>query len=218
MPTAWTYTTLKAAIKNHVEDQGTNFDANIDTLIQLGEDRILKDLPLSIFDARGNVNIVAGVQTANKPAGAIATRELSYIDGASKTVVLKPRTYGYCRAYANDVTQRTPKYFSEDYSETQYWLAPNPNFSVTAEALITKRPASIVTATSTFVGTNLGDLLLASCAIAAERFNLGWEEKKDWMQEYAGLLGAARVDLRHLLRRDNTPLAPMPTAAGKGER
>lgn len=218
MATAWTYTTLKIALKAHVEDQGTNFDAQVDNLIKLGEDRIVKDLPLSIFDGRSNVSIAQGVQTASKPAGALVTRAITYTDQiTSKAVRLVPRSYGWLRARVDDTTQRTPKYFADDYSETQYWFAPNPNLTVTAEGSVTARPASIVSATTTFIGTNLGDLLLAACAIAAERFNLGWDESKDWMQEYAMLVASARVDLRELLRRDNSPLAPMPSATGKGE-
>lgn len=216
MASSWTYTTLKQAIKDHIEDQGTDFDGVVDELIGLGEDRILKDLPLSIFDARANVIITAGLQTASKPSGAIATLELYYTSGGSR-VVLTPRTYSYCIAFSPNTSQATPKYFAEDYSETQYWIAPNPNVSVTGEALHTKRPASIVTATTTFLGTNVGDLLLDACMIAAERFTLA-DEKAVWEADYARDLQAARIDFRQILRRSYATLSPQPQAAGKGER
>lgn len=217
MASAWTYTTLKQAIKDHCEDQTTDFAAQLDMLIGLGEDMILKDLPLAIFDAKANVIITAGTQTASKPAGSIATLELYYTSAGSR-VVLKPRTYSYCIEFSPNTSQAPPKYFAEDYSETQYWLAPNPNISVTAEALHMKRPASIVTATTTFIGTNVGDLLLDACMIAAERLALAKDEKIDWLNDYGKDLKAARVDLRHLLRRSYATLSPQPMAAGKGER
>lgn len=216
MASSWTYTTLKQAIKDHCEDQSTDFAAQLDMLIGLGEDMILKDLPLAIFDARANVTIAAGLQTASKPAGAIATLDLYYTNASVRTV-LKPRTYSYCIEFAPNTTQATPKYFADDYSETQYWLAPNPNVSVTAEALHTKRPASIVTATTTYIGTNVGDLLLDACMIVAERLALA-DEKAKWEADYARDLKAARIDLRHLLRRSYATLSPMPQAVGKGER
>lgn len=219
MPTSWTYATLKQAVKDHVEDHGTAFDGVIDNLIKLGEDRIVKDLPLTIFDARDqDVTITAGTQTATKPTDAIATRELYYVDDNSTRVVLLPRSYSWIRAAYPDTTQRTPKYFAEDYSETQYFIGPNPNVSKTAKADVTKRPASIVSASTTWIGTNAGDLLLASCMVAAERFNLGWAESKDWKADYDELVTAARIDFRHILRRDYATLAPQPQAAGKGER
>ena len=211
------YTTLKAAIKAHCEDSGTNFDTHVDTIIQLGEQRLLKDLPIGIVDTTGNVSITAGSQVATKVSGTIATRELFYTSGGTR-VVLLPRTHSFCLEFCKNTTQAAPKYFAEDYSETEYFLSPNPNVTVTASAKVTKRPASIVTATTTFFGTNVGDLLLAACMIAGERFNLGWEEGKNWETEYNTLLKAARNDFRHLIRRDYATLAPQPAAVGKGER
>lgn len=219
MATSFTYSTLKQFIKDGVEDQGTTFDGVVDTIIKLGEDRILRDLPLAIFESRDqNVALVAGTQTAAKPSNTVVTHELYYIDANSQRVTLLPRTRSFCLAYCPDTTQRTPKYFDDGYSETEYFISPVPNVTVTAKADVTKRPASIVTATTTFLGTNVGDLLLASCMISAEQFNLGWAEAKDWGATYVDKLTSARVDLRHLLRRDYATLAPQPMAAGKGER
>ena len=201
MATAFTLATLKTAIKNHVEDQGTDFDSNVETIIKLGEDMILKDLPLSIFDVRGNVTITAGTQTATKPTDALSIYELYYVSGSTR-VILLPRSYSFCIDYARTTTQATPKYFAEDYSETAMWLAPNPNVTVTAEALYAKRPASLVTTSPSFFSTNLGDLLLAACLVAAERFNLGWAESKDWLGEYGRLLQSATYEMRNLLRPD----------------
>lgn len=218
MATSFTLATLKTQIQNHCEDQGSEFAEQLDTIIQLGEDRILKDLPLSIFDARESVTITAGTQTATKPTNTISVRELYYVNGGTRAILL-PRTYSFCLDYAPGTTQATPKYFAEDYSDTQIYLAPNPNVSVTAEALIVKRPTSLVTDTSgTFISKNLGDLLMASCMIAAERYTLAIEQIPMWQEDYRALLASAADDLRHLLRRDFSPIAPMPTASGRKER
>lgn len=218
MPTSLTYSTLKQAIKDGIEDQGTDFDAQVDLIIKQGEDDLVRDLPLSIFDAKDqDVAITAGSQTATKPSGCISTRELVYTSG-SRRYVLVPRQYGFLKAAYPDTTQRVPRFYADDYSETLYYIAPAPNLSVTAKADVVKRQASIVTATTTFLGTNVGDLLLASCMVVAERFGLGWAESKNWADIYATKLGSARIDLRHLLRRDYATLAPQPMALGKGER
>lgn len=218
MATSWTYSTLKTALKDHAEDQGDDFDTAVDTIIQLGEDMVLKDLPLEIFDAKAqNVTITAGSQTATKPSSTVAVRSLYYVSGGTRYFLL-PRTKAWMDAVCPDTTQRAPRWFDEGYSDTLIYLAPNPDLSVTALADVTKRPASIVTATTTFVGSNVGDLLFAACMISAERFNLGFEEAANWKATYEDLLKSARIDLRHLLRRDYATLAPQPQAAGKGER
>jgi hypothetical protein len=217
MATSWTSDTLEQAIKDRVEDQGTDFDTQIPNIIALGEDRILKDLPLSIFDARDAVNITAGTQTASKPTDCITILELYYTTGGAR-VILQPRTYSYCIAFCVNTTQAAPKYFAEDYAEGSIFIAPNPNLTVAAEALFTKRPTTLFGGSPTFLATKAGDLLLASCMIAAEQFNLGWAEAKDWHAEYAMALKAAHIDFRHLLRRSYATLAPQPMATGKGER
>ena len=170
MATSFTLATLKTQIQNHAEDQGSEFADELDTLIQLGEDAIIRDLPLSIFDAQNAVSIVAGIPTASKPTDTITIRELFYSSGGTITVLL-PRSYSFCLDYAPSTAQGAPKYFAEEYSETELDLAPNPNLTVTASAVYTKRPTSLVaSASGTFLSKNLGDLLLASCMIAAERY------------------------------------------------
>lgn len=218
MATSFTLATLKSAIQGFAEDSGADFAGQLDMLIQLAEDRVLKDLPLSVFDALGSVSIAAGTQTASKPSGAIAIQGLSYINAGTRTI-LEPRTYSFCLDYSPTTTQATPKYFAEDYSSSQIWIAPNPNVTVTAEAVMTKRPNSLVTdTTGTFISTNIGDLLLAACLISAEQFNIATEQAAMWQAQYAALLASAQNDFKHLLRRGYSPLAPQPVASNKGER
>lgn len=202
MASSFTLATLKTAIQNHVSDTGTPLSDNLDTLIKLGEDRVLRDLPLAVFDARGDVTITAGTQTATKPTGAIVTRELYYVS-ASTRFFLRKRTQEFCNAYAPTTTQAPPKYFADDYSETTYLIAPSPNLTVTAEALFTKRPNSLVVDTSgTWLSQKVGDVLLHACLISVDKFGVADERIPMWNGEYAKLLASARLDLKHLLRGD----------------
>lgn len=218
MATSFTLETLKTAIQGHVEDQGSDFASYLDTLIQVGEDRILRELPLSVFDVKASVTIVAGDQATAKPTDTIAILELYYTNSGTR-IVLQPRTYSYCLDYAPTTAQGTPKFFAEDYSETELYLAPAPDVTVTAEALVTKRPESLTSASSgTFLSKNVGDLLLASCLIAAERFNVAAEQVAVWQAEYDRLLASAHVDLAHIMRRTYSTLSPQPTATGRDGR
>jgi len=199
MASSFTLATLKAALQDHVVDEGTPLSDNLSMLIQLGEDRVLKDLPLTIFDDRGNVTVTAGTQTATKPTGAIVTRELYYVSAAVR-YFLRKRTQEFCNAYAPNTTQAAPKYFADDYSTTTYLISPNPNLSVTAEALFTKRPASLVAdTTGTWLSNNVGDVLLHACLISVEKYNLADERVPLWKTEYAALLASARATLKDLL-------------------
>lgn len=203
MSSAFTLATLEATIRDHVEEQGSadEFDDNFNILVQLAEDEILKALPLTIFDARDDVALVAGTQNPDKPTGCILAHELSYTSG-STIVMLYPRRYSWLRAAVPNATQAAPKWFANDYAEDKLWIAPNPNVTATAEALMTKRPDSLVTDSGgTWLSTNLGDLLLCACAANAERFGMAWEDAAKWKADYTRQLAAAHVAFAHLIRK-----------------
>ncbi len=219
MSVSFTLATLKTAIQERAEDEGTDFSSSLDIIIQLGETRMLRELPLSIWQVRSSISITAGTQTITKAADSVAYHALIYTDGSGVVQSLKPRTWAYCQDYAPNTTQATPKYYSEDYSETEIYLSPNPNVTVTATALYTKRPNSLVTDTGgTWISQKLGDLLLAACMSASEEYNVSADLVKMWEEKYMTLYTAAIRDMSHLLPRNYTGMAAQPTPTGKLER
>ena len=219
MATALTYALLTTALKNHVEDQGTAFSANADTIIKLGEDRVLKDFDLEIFDTTEAISITVDVATITKPANIIAPRTLWYTNGDSKRVVLRQRTYEFLQDYwPTPGSTGEPKYFCE-LTETTWGVAPTPNASRNGTARFIKRPTSVVTQTAgTWLSLNFGDLLLRACLMCAEAYLKADERIGVWKAEYADLLASAQREVRAGKRQDGSPLAPMPTAEGKPEK
>jgi len=212
MSTVFTYESLKTSIKNHAEDQGVNFANNIDTMIRIGEDRVIRELPLSVYQAKGNVTITQGTQATTKPTGALAIHNLYYLLAGERKFI-EPRPYSYCLDYAPNTTQAPPKYFAEDYSATEMWLAPAPNLSVTAEAFYLKRPNSIITdINGTWISLNAGDLLLAACMIAGERYNIDMEKMTMWLTDYPLLLASAYTQFEHLLPKNFKDIGSLPSA------
>lgn len=218
MATSFTLTSLKNAIQGHTEDFGTKFAANLDMIIQLAEDSIVRDLPLSVFDSTSSVSFVQGNQEVDKPADTLAIHELYYTSAGTR-IALEPKSYSYCMDYATSSAEGLPKFYAQDYSPTKIYIAPAPNAAFSATVFMSKRPAGLVTDTGgTFISKNIGDLLLAACMVAAERFNISNEQVTMWDAEYTRLLASARVDFSHILRRGYAPLAPQPVAVDKKER
>ncbi len=217
MSIAWTYTTLKTALKNHCEDQGTEFANNLDTIIQLGEEDALKALDLEIFKDTGTISVVAGTREVTKPSGYLKADSI-YLNSATVSF-LKERTYEYCLDYApTPATQGTPKFYAE-LNTTQLYVVPTPNAAAASAGLksrFLKRPTSIVSAETSWLGSNAGDLLFACCMTAAERFIIGWEEANQWKAERERLLADALVQFAHLRTREYGRLAATPIARGEG--
>lgn len=209
----FTYAQLKSAVESWMEDTGADFDADFPTMLGLAEDRLLKDLDLTLFDVEQAVTLNA--QTVAKlPTGAvIATREI-YVPSLSR--FLLPKTSSYIKL-RHGATTGSPKHYA-DLDASTWLIGPIPDIPYSATAMVTKRPVGLAADTAgTFLSTRAGDALfdavLLEAAIYQEKDNLSVFE-----QPYQLRLASARFELRSLRRRDYSPLAPQPVASGKQER
>ena len=219
MASSFTYATLVTAIKNHVENQGTAFAGNIDTLIKLGEDRVVRDFDLEIFDSIEDITLTVNTATFTKPSNTVSGRTIWYTNGDSERVVLIQKTYEYLQDYwPTPSTTGEPKFYCE-IDSTTWGVAPTPAATRTGKARVIKRPASIITDTSgTWFSLQFGDLLLRACLVMSEAFEKADDRVPLWKAEYAELLAVAKREARALLRQDGSPIAPMPTTEGKPEK
>lgn len=210
---SFTYAQMKTAVESWMEDAGTDFDGDFPTMLSLAEDRLLKDLDLTIFDVEQALTLNAAT-VAKLPAGlVIATREI-FVPSIPR--MLYPRTWGYIKIRHGAATG-LPKDFA-DLDASTYLIGPAPAAPVAATALVTKRPNSLATdTTGTFLSTRAGDALFAAVLFEAALY-----QEKDGIavfeSTYQAKLTPARFELRGLRRRDYSPLAPQPSAAGKMER
>ena len=220
MSSSFTYSTLSTAIKNHCEDQGSDFNNNLNTLIKFAEDWCIRALQLEIFKTTATITVTQGTRTITKPTGYLTADTLFL---ASATIAfLERRTYEYCQDYATVIaTEGTPKFFAE-LNETQLYIVPTPNAAaavagITARYL--KRPDSLVTDTAgTWLSENVGDLLFHACMVAADKFNIADERVAAlWVPERDRLALLAREDFKDLISRDDSPLAAQPKAKPKAQ-
>lgn len=201
MSTAFTLTTLKTAIKNHVEDQGTTFDNNVATIIALGEDRCVKDLDFEMwYVVDATKTLTQGSRVLTLPDGSLRVGDI-FITVSSSYAQLQERTYSYLLDYAPGSTQGQPKYWAP-YSETQIAVGkvPDSAYPVTMKHL--KRPDGLSTTSPSWLSSNLGDLLLDACLSRAEAFLKADERIDVWEKRYQVELAAARAQFAHLLRRE----------------
>lgn len=202
MATSFTYATLKTAIQGFVEDDGSDFTSYIDTIIGLGEDKCVKDLDFEMwYVIDTSTAMVQGNNLLTLPSGSLRIGDIAYTSGSTK-VPLTERTYSYCVDYAPTTTQVAPKFWAP-YSETQIYIAGTPNsaYAVTMKHL--KRPAGLATGnTTTWLGTNLGDMLLHACLASAESFLKADERIAVWEGQYTKGKAAALQQFRNLIHRD----------------
>jgi len=177
----YTYTTLKQAIQDYTDNTETVFVSQIDSFIQNAEERILKTAPLEVFRKNATASMTASNKYLPKPSDWLFTYSLSIIDGNSDTKFLLNKDVNFVQDYwptASDTGE--PKYYA-DYDVSNLLIAPTPDSAYSTEIHYYYRPTSIVTAGTTWLGTNAGPALLYGSLVEAYTFMKG---EPDMLQQY----------------------------------
>jgi len=212
MSTSFTYATLTSTLQSMTEDSGTEFTSFIPTIIQLAEDKILRDLDLEYFEVITATAFTASTATVTKPTGAIATRTLHYTDADGKFVEIDLRSWGYVKDYwpTESSTTASPKYFA-DYSATQWYIAGTPSGTNVVTSRCVINPTGLTSDnTTTWLSQYMGDLLLYACLVCSEQYLKADERIAVWKTDYVERLsGAARI-LKQADRIDYSPVTSTP--------
>lgn len=214
MASAYTYATLKAALLAFVEETETdNYAEDIDKIIPLAEDRLLRDLDLELFDLGYTGHFTANNAYLTKPTGLITLRTIHYTDASGNVQLLEPRSWAVCKDYwpKESTTTATPKYFSE-YSDTSWFIAGTPASALVATIRCIIRPLGLSSGnTTTWLSDRVGDLLFYACLVGSEQYLKADERIVTWKTEYSERLQAARFELKPETRADYMPVDPAPT-------
>lgn len=197
---SYSYSTLTTAIKNHAEDQGATFAANTDAIIAAGEDVCVRDLPLDPWYYMEAFTIAQGSQLVTPTAGWARVGAVAIISG-SNWRFLKQRTLEYLVDYwPNSSLTDEPKYWAYRTSSTLL-VAPAADVAYPGSMRLFKLPTGLSGSnTTTWLGTHVGDMLLAACMISAEAYGMGDERIPMWKALYQERLASARREFRHLMK------------------
>jgi hypothetical protein len=193
---AWTYTTLKAAIKAWVENDATEFDSSIDDIIRLAEDRIYRECDLEVFrNYDTSLSLSSGTQTitiSGLSPRPFIVRWIAITSGTTK-ILLDEKDDSYLREFWPSTTLTgTPRFYSGK-GDGILMIAPTPSGTFALELAYTYKPTTIVTATTTWLGTYAEDLLLAACILESYLFMKGEKQAMEvWELKYKQALDRVR--------------------------
>lgn len=168
---AWTYATLVQAIKDFTQYDETTFNANIDTFIQNAEERLLYAVDLEVFRKNQTGTLTASNKYLAVPSDYLAPFSLSVtVNGVTNFLLMKD--VEYLQEYNPAGSTGTPKYYAL-FDVDNFLLAPVPASGYSVELHYYYRPASIVTAGTTWLGDNAQQALLYGCLVEAYTFMKG---------------------------------------------
>ena len=140
---SFTYLQLKDAIKDYTEYEETSFVNNIPLFIRLSEERILKNVQLSLFRKNATAQTSNTIQYIKVPSDFLAPFSLSLTGTDGDKFFVDFKDPSFVQSYTPDpTTTGLPKYYCV-FDVDNFLMAPTPNAAFTAELHYYYRPESL---------------------------------------------------------------------------
>ena len=195
---SFTYAQLKQAIQDYTENDETSFVNNLPLFIRQAEERILKNVQLSLF--RKNVQATATINNPYLavPSDYLAAFSLSMRGDDGDRFFLEFKDPSFLQSYTPDSTTiGAPRYYAV-FDLDNFLLAPTPDAAYTAELHYFYRPASLTAGAeggTTWLSENAEMAMLYGALIEAYIYMKG---EQDVLSAYNSRFQEALVGIKML--------------------
>lgn len=208
----FTYPTLVSAIQQYTLEgislTNTDFSAFLPTIIQIAEERIIRDLNINIFDVESTGNLVSGNSNLAIPSAYLGIRYFMLsTDGVSYVPLVRKDITWIENYWRNPNSLSVPVYYgvfgngNPSALTGSFRLAPTPDSTYSYKLRYIQRPASMSASNpETWLGDHAADCLLYVClaeSMAYLREDLSSEQGLTAMFEskYANCLAKLKQEL-----------------------
>ena len=181
---SFTYDQLKQAIQDYTENDETSFVNNLPVFIRQAEERILKNVQLSLF----RKNVSGAMTASNKylacPSDFLAPFSLSFVDGNSDHQFLEFKDADFVQTFNPDATTTGNPRFYAVFDVDNFILGPTPDSAYAVELHYFYRPASLTAGSgsgTTWLSENAEIAMLYGSLMEAYIYMKG---EPDMMQQY----------------------------------
>jgi hypothetical protein len=181
---SFTYDQLKQAIQDYTENDETSFVNNLPVFIRQAEERILKNVQLSLFRKNVSGNMTASNKYLAAPSDFLAPFSLSFVDGSGNHVFLDFKDVDFVQSFNPDATTTgNPRYYAT-FDVDNFVLGPTPDSNYAVELHYFYRPASLTAGSgsgTTWLSENAELCMLYGSLIEAYIYMKG---EQDIMAQY----------------------------------
>jgi len=192
---AWTYTTLKSAMQDYLQNTETTFVNDLATIIVQAENRILKSVQLPDFRKNTTGTMTSSNAYLATPGDFMAPYSLALDNSGYEYLIFKDVNF-IREAYPVSSTTGTPKYYGL-FDDSSFILGPTPNSGYTVELHYFYKPTSITTSGdgTSWLGDNAETVLLYGCLVEGYTFMKG---EQDMLAVYQKQYQDALMNLKSL--------------------
>jgi len=217
----FTYSGLKTATQNYLDNTETTFTNTLDTFIQTTEERILKAVQLPVFRKNVSGTLTDGNTYLSTPTDFLSSYSLAVLDSDSNYSYLLLKHVSWIRDYTPAAaTEGQPLYYAQ-FDDTTFIVAPTPSSDLTAELHYYYRPASLTTVgddNKSWLSENTPNAMLYGCLVEGAVFMKAlpdtvmlYESKFQEALAMLKLLGEFK-NVRDEARHDSIKVMPQGTA------
>ena len=192
---AFTFTTLKSAMQDYLQNTETTFVDSLATIIVQAENRILKSVQLPDFRKNTTGTMTSGNAYLSTPTDFMAPYSLALDNSGYEFLLFKDVNF-IREAYPVASTTATPKYYGL-FDDDSFILGPTPNSNYSVELHYFYKPTSITTSGdgTSWLGDNAETVLLYGCLVEGYTFMKG---EPDLLAVYEKQYQDALVNLKSL--------------------
>ena len=194
---SFTYDELKTAIQNYTQNEETSFVSNLPLFIRIAEERILKNVQLTLFRKNSTAAMTINNQYLAAPSDFLAPFSLSFTDAANDKYFLEYKDVNFIQEFNPDATTvGAPRYYAF-FDISNFIIGPTPDGSYAVELHYFYRPVSLTAGAGTgtsWLSINAEVALLYGCLIEAYTYMKG---ESDVMEEYEKRFMEAIVSLKN---------------------
>jgi len=195
---SFTYAQLKQAIQDYTENDETSFVTNLPIFIRNAEERILKNVQLSLFRKNVGGSLSASNQYLAAPSDFLAPMSLSFTDSNGDKQFLLFKDANFVQDYNPDPSDTgSPRYYAV-FDVDNFIVGPTPDDNYAVELHYLYRPASLTSGAdsgTTWLSQNAPLALLYGSLIEAYTYMKG---EADLVQNYNARFGEALAGMKML--------------------
>lgn len=171
-----TYAEMKTAIQDYTQNSETTFVTQLDRFIRSSEEKILKNVQLTIFRKTDTGVLVQDNPLWALPSDYLAPFSFAYTDANGDKQFLLMKDVSFVQEYNPDSSDTGGPLYYAHYNEDNFVVAPTPSAAFVTTLHYMYRPASLTAGAAdgtTWLSVNAENTLLAGALFEAYIFMKG---------------------------------------------